>query len=232
MVYSPLLFTASFELLEGGFDDLSNMRPGVVMEQDDLALSIRSFQSKSLIHAAQLQDCGSPCWPWRSFRVFSSAPRLPSPTKRRSCPFSGGDPAWLADLAYLLKPPTPFSASYSRIYAPFLITRDDSIQNSNYCTMYSTDLCQLVQKLNLSGQSTGNISRNLNMPYTTISYMVRNDYARRKLKSGSKKTKFSWFNKNKARNFNIKVKKSTCYCSKTQIWVATKCIWTSHLKEI
>ena len=45
-----------FELLEGGFDDLSNMWPGVVMEQDDLALSIRSFQSKSLIHAAQLQD--------------------------------------------------------------------------------------------------------------------------------------------------------------------------------
>ena len=45
-----------FELLEGGFDDLSNMRPDVVIEQDDLALSIRSFQSKSLIHAAQLQD--------------------------------------------------------------------------------------------------------------------------------------------------------------------------------
>ena len=53
--------------------------------------------------------------------------------------------------------------------------------------MYSTDLCQLVQKLYSSRQSVGNISRNLNMPHTTISYMVRNDYGRRKLKSGPKK---------------------------------------------
>ena len=40
-----------FELLECGFDDLCNMRPGVVMKKYDLVLSMGSFQSNSLIHA-------------------------------------------------------------------------------------------------------------------------------------------------------------------------------------
>ena len=40
-----------FELLERGFDDLCNMRPGVVVKKYGLALSMGSFQSNSLIHA-------------------------------------------------------------------------------------------------------------------------------------------------------------------------------------
>ena len=40
-----------FELLECGFDDLCNMRPGVVVKKYGLALSIGSFQLNSLIHA-------------------------------------------------------------------------------------------------------------------------------------------------------------------------------------
>ena len=39
------------ELLECGFDDLCNMRPGVVVKKYGLALSMGSFQSNSLIHA-------------------------------------------------------------------------------------------------------------------------------------------------------------------------------------
>ena len=39
-----------FELLECGFDNLCNMRPGVVMKKYGLALSMGSFQSNSLIH--------------------------------------------------------------------------------------------------------------------------------------------------------------------------------------
>ena len=38
-----------FELLECGFDDLCNMRPGVVKKYG-LALSMVSFQSNRLIH--------------------------------------------------------------------------------------------------------------------------------------------------------------------------------------
>ena len=40
-----------FELLECGFDNLCNMRPGVVVKKYGLVLSMRSFQSNSLIHA-------------------------------------------------------------------------------------------------------------------------------------------------------------------------------------
>ena len=40
-----------FEVLECGFDDLCNMRPGIVMKKYGLALSMGSFQSNSLIHA-------------------------------------------------------------------------------------------------------------------------------------------------------------------------------------
>ena len=40
-----------FELLECGFDDLFNMRPGVVVKKYGLALSMGSFQPNSLIHA-------------------------------------------------------------------------------------------------------------------------------------------------------------------------------------
>ena len=40
-----------FELLECGFDNLCNMRPGVVVKKYGLALSRGSFQSNSLIHA-------------------------------------------------------------------------------------------------------------------------------------------------------------------------------------
>ena len=39
-----------FELLECDFDDLCNMRPGIVMKKCGLALSMGSFQSNSLIH--------------------------------------------------------------------------------------------------------------------------------------------------------------------------------------
>ena len=39
-----------FELLECGFDDLCNMRPGVVKKYG-LLLSMGSFQSNSRIHA-------------------------------------------------------------------------------------------------------------------------------------------------------------------------------------
>ena len=40
-----------FELLECGFDDLCNMKPGVVVKKYGLALSMGSFQSNSFIHA-------------------------------------------------------------------------------------------------------------------------------------------------------------------------------------
>ena len=40
-----------FKLLKCGFDELCNMRPGVVMKKYGLALSMGSFQSNSLIHA-------------------------------------------------------------------------------------------------------------------------------------------------------------------------------------
>ena len=40
-----------FEPLECGFDDLCNMRPGIVMKKYGLALLMGSFQSNSLIHA-------------------------------------------------------------------------------------------------------------------------------------------------------------------------------------
>ena len=40
-----------FELLECGFDDLCNIRPGIVVKKYGLALSMGSFQSNSLIHA-------------------------------------------------------------------------------------------------------------------------------------------------------------------------------------
>ena len=40
-----------FELLECCFDNLCNMRPGVVMKKYGLTLSMRSFQSNSLIYA-------------------------------------------------------------------------------------------------------------------------------------------------------------------------------------
>ena len=40
-----------FELLECGFDDLCNMRPGVVMKKYGLALLMESFQLNSLIYA-------------------------------------------------------------------------------------------------------------------------------------------------------------------------------------
>ena len=40
-----------FELLECDFDNLCNMRPGVVVKKYGLALSMGSFQSNSLIHA-------------------------------------------------------------------------------------------------------------------------------------------------------------------------------------
>ena len=39
------------ELLECGFDNLCNMRPGIVVKKYGLALLMRSFQSNSLIHA-------------------------------------------------------------------------------------------------------------------------------------------------------------------------------------
>ena len=40
-----------FKLLECSFDDLCNMRPGVVVKKYNLALSMGSFQSNSLTHA-------------------------------------------------------------------------------------------------------------------------------------------------------------------------------------
>ena len=40
-----------FKLLECGFDDLCNMRPGIVIKKYGLVLSMGSFQSNSLIHA-------------------------------------------------------------------------------------------------------------------------------------------------------------------------------------
>ena len=40
-----------FELLECSFDDLCNMRPGVVVRKYGLALSMGSFPSNSLIYA-------------------------------------------------------------------------------------------------------------------------------------------------------------------------------------
>ena len=49
-----MLKDLSFELLECGFDDLYNMRPGIVVKKYGLALSMGSFQLNSLIHAMQL----------------------------------------------------------------------------------------------------------------------------------------------------------------------------------
>ena len=46
-----MLKVLPFELLECSFDDLCNMRPGVLVKKYDLALSMGSFQSNSLIHA-------------------------------------------------------------------------------------------------------------------------------------------------------------------------------------
>ena len=43
-----------FKLLECSFDDLCNMRPGVVMKKYGLALSMGSFQSNSLFHTMWL----------------------------------------------------------------------------------------------------------------------------------------------------------------------------------
>ena len=40
-----------FKLLECSFDNLCNMRPGIVVKKYGLALSMGSFQSNSLIHA-------------------------------------------------------------------------------------------------------------------------------------------------------------------------------------
>ena len=45
-----MLMELPFELLECGFDDLCNMRPGVVVKKYGLALSMGSFQSNSLIY--------------------------------------------------------------------------------------------------------------------------------------------------------------------------------------
>ena len=39
-----------FKLLECSFDDLCNMRPGIVVKKYGFALSMGSFQSNSLIH--------------------------------------------------------------------------------------------------------------------------------------------------------------------------------------
>ena len=46
-----MLKNLPFELLKCDFDDLCNMRPSVVVKKYDLALSMGSFQSNSLIHA-------------------------------------------------------------------------------------------------------------------------------------------------------------------------------------
>ena len=46
-----MLKDLAFELLECGFDDLCNMRPGVVVKKYGLVLSMGSFQWNSLIHA-------------------------------------------------------------------------------------------------------------------------------------------------------------------------------------
>ena len=53
--------------------------------------------------------------------------------------------------------------------------------------MYSKELIELVKELFASGQTVGIISRNLRIPYTTINYMVKNNYKRNKLRSGLKK---------------------------------------------
>ena len=46
-----MLKDLTFELLEYGFDNLCNMRPGVVVKKYGLALSMGSFQSNRLIQA-------------------------------------------------------------------------------------------------------------------------------------------------------------------------------------
>ena len=46
-----MLKDLSVELLECSFDDLCNMRPGVVVKKYGLALSMGSFPLNSLIHA-------------------------------------------------------------------------------------------------------------------------------------------------------------------------------------
>ena len=45
-----MLKNLPFKLLECSFDNLCNMRPGVVMKKCGLALSMESFQLNSLIH--------------------------------------------------------------------------------------------------------------------------------------------------------------------------------------
>ena len=46
-----MLKDLAFELLECGFYDLYNMRPGIVVKKYGLALPMGSFQSNNLIHA-------------------------------------------------------------------------------------------------------------------------------------------------------------------------------------
>ena len=50
--------------------------------------------------------------------------------------------------------------------------------------MYSKEIIDLMKKLFYSGQSIQTIYENLMMPYTTIDYMVKNNYNRNKLKPG------------------------------------------------
>ena len=70
-----------FKLLECSFDDLCNMRPGVVMKKYGLALSMGSLQSNSLIYAMYLGyvellvDCGIP---FKHFPVHHALPVLPN----------------------------------------------------------------------------------------------------------------------------------------------------------
>ena len=122
-----------FELLECSFDDLCNMKPGVVVKKYGLALLMGSFQSNSLIHAMQLGyvellvDRGIP------FEHFPVHHALPVP------PNTDHGLPWievrLNSRLWCISRSHPFlSLLHIYIYAPFVISHDNSIQKALFVT--------------------------------------------------------------------------------------------------
>jgi len=54
--------------------------------------------------------------------------------------------------------------------------------------MYSKDLIEKVRELYNQNKNIRKTSRILNINYSTVNYMIKNDYARVKIKPGPKKS--------------------------------------------
>ena len=116
-----------FELFECGFDDLCNMRLGVIVKKYGLALSMGSFQLNSPIYAMYLGyvellvDCGI------SFEHFPVHHAIPVP------PNTDHGLPWIevrlnSWLWCISRSHSFLSLLHIYIWAPFLISCDDSIQ--------------------------------------------------------------------------------------------------------